>query len=302
MLSSATLTTCRVHGGHVDDQLGGRAPDSPVGLSGLSAMVTGGARGLGEVMARALLEAGASVLVVDTDLKGVEDFIATAGDRALGMRADVSNEDDVEAAFEFAARRLGGLDVLINNAGVNLRTLRKNDSLSPSSAFYQIGSGAFRRLFEIHLLGTFLCSRAAAVPMLERGFGRIITVTTSLDTMTRAGAVPYGPMKAGSEALTAAIAHDLEGTPVTANVLIPGGAAKTRMVGGEPASRDRLIDPAVMGPPAVWLASRESKGVTAMRFTANRWNPSLPPHEAARQAGAPIAWPSDRNPPATLRA
>ena len=131
--------------------------------------------------------------------------------------------------------------------------------------------------------------------MLGQGFGRIITVTTSLDTMTRGKGAPYGPMKAASEAFASSMAHDLEGTPVSANVLVPGGAAATRLV-GEFAREitPGLIDPVVMGPPAVWLASRSSDGVNARRFVANRWDPNLPPAEAAANSSGPIAWPSDR--------
>ena len=104
-------------------------------------------------------------------------------------------------------------------------------------------------------------------------------------------------MKAASESFTSIMAHDLEGTGVTANVLIPGGGVLTRFAS---AARTRapgsMLDAAIMGPPAVWLASRASDGVTAMRFSANRWDSSLPSAEAAQLAGAPIAWPSDRPP------
>ena len=130
--------------------------------------------------------------------------------------------------------------------------------------------------------------------MLERGFGRIVTVTTTFATMTKGRGAPYGPMKAASEAFTASMARDLEGTGVTANVLVPGGASATRLMGDLPEEEmAKLIDPVVMGPPTVFLASRASGAVNAMRFVAKRWDPALPPAEAAKAAGAPIAWPAE---------
>jgi 3-oxoacyl-[acyl-carrier protein] reductase len=107
--------------------------------------------------------------------------------------------------------------------------------------------------------------------------------------MIRVGRVPYGPAKAASEALTAVMSRDLAGTGVTANVLIPGGPARTNMVSQRPRSSE-LLDPAIMGPPAVWLASEESGGVTGRRFLASRWDPGQPAERAAAAAGDPIAW------------
>jgi NAD(P)-dependent dehydrogenase (short-subunit alcohol dehydrogenase family) len=116
-------------------------------------------------------------------------------------------------------------------------------------------------------------------------------VTTSLDTMYRAGMQPYGGSKAANEAHLLAFAHELEGTGVTANVLVPGGAADTRMVSpGQEPDRTKLIQPDVMVAPLVWLCSNASDGITGQRFIAMRWDKNLPPAEAAKKAGAPAAW------------
>jgi len=109
--------------------------------------------------------------------------------------------------------------------------------------------------------------------------------------MWRGGMQPYGGSKAANEAHLLAMAQELDGTGVTANVLVPGGAADTRMV--SPASqpdRSKLISPDVMVAPLVWLCSDASDGVTGQRFIGTRWDEKLPPADAAKKAGTPAAW------------
>lgn len=257
-------------------------------LEGTTALVTGGARGLGRQMTTALAAAGASVVVVDVDAAAVDEASRTVAGDVWGMCADVASETGVAAIVDATIERCGHLDVLINNAGISLRTIDGGDSPREECAFHELGPQTVRRFFDVHVLGPFLLSRAFAPQMIERGFGRIVTVTTSLATMTLAKNAPYGPMKAASEAFAAVMARDLADTGVTVNVLIPGGAVATRLVGALRSATP--IDASVMGPPAVWLASRASDGVTAHRFIANTWDPALPASEAARLAGGRIAW------------
>jgi 3-oxoacyl-[acyl-carrier protein] reductase len=102
---------------------------------------------------------------------------------------------------------------------------------------------------------------------------------------------PYGASKAANEALLTALAQELDGTGVTANVLVPGGAADTRLVPRSVVSdRAALIAPDVMVPPLLWLCSGAADGITGQRFIAMRWDVKLPPTEAAAAAGAPAAW------------
>src|SRR5688572_19376324 len=118
-------------------------------------------------------------------------------------------------------------------------------------------------------------ARAAVPHFMAQGWGRIIGVTTSLDTMIRGRGSPYGVTKAAHEAFIAIMAQDLAGTGVTANVLIPGGAALT---GGTPPGREHpgLLPAEVMQAPAVWLASEESDGFTGRRIIAHNWDEELP--------------------------
>jgi 3-oxoacyl-[acyl-carrier protein] reductase len=134
-------------------------------------------------------------------------------------------------------------------------------------------------------------TRAALPVMLKQGWGRIINVTTSLDTMYRAAMQPYGGSKAANEAHLLAMAQELDGSGVSANVLVPGGAANTRLVSrAQEPDRGKLIPPEVMVAPLIWLCSNASDGVNGRRFIGMRWNKNLPAEEAAKNAGAPMAW------------
>lgn len=268
--------------------------DAPTAsLAGTVALVTGGAHGLGRVMVQALVGANASVVIFDMNGPLTNEVCGAIQGDVFGHVGDVSRESDVEGAVSACLERFGHLDVVVNNAGMTLSSIPERDE--GHTRFADITPDTLRRFLEAHVMGTFHVCRAAVGQMIDQGWGRIITVTTSLDSMTRAGQVPYGPAKAAMESLTSIIAHDLEGTGVTANVLIPGGGVDTRGVRASRPPSDRpVILAEVMGPPVLWLASRASDGVTARRFSANRWDPSIPQEQAATIAGAPIAWPSDR--------
>ena len=123
-------------------------------------------------------------------------------------------------------------------------------------------------------------------------WGRIIDVTTSFFTMLRSGFHPYGPCKAGLEAMAAGHASEFAGTGVTVNVVVPGGPADTPMVPTESGiERSALIPPEVMAPPILWLCSEAANGITGNRYVAAKWDASLPAEQAERQCRAPIAWP-----------
>jgi gluconate 5-dehydrogenase len=106
--------------------------------------------------------------------------------------------------------------------------------------------------------------------MLEAGAGRLVTISMNESTMVRRGFTPYGPSGAAVEALARVMAADLTDTPVVANILLPGGPTETGMVPDDAPDevRARLLDPAIMGPPTVWLASPEAEGVHDERIVA----------------------------------
>ena len=110
----------------------------------------------------------------------------------------------------------------------------------------------------------------------------------------------YGPSKAALEALNAIMAKDLNGTGVTVDVLVPGGATNTPMISDEAGfERAKLTQPEVMAPPLVWLVSDADAQVTGRRFLGVHWDLKLPPEEAAEKAGAPVAWTSIATMPIT---
>jgi NAD(P)-dependent dehydrogenase (short-subunit alcohol dehydrogenase family) len=148
--------------------------------------------------------------------------------------------------------------------------------LSEPQPFWEVSSDGFRDVLETKLTGCFLIARAVVPRMLEQGSGRIVMISMSEATMVRRGFVPYGPSGAAVEALSRVMAADLAESPVTVNLLLPGGATETGMIPDDmPAeARARLLDPAIMGPPIVWLASRAAAGVHDERIVAaefERW-------------------------------
>jgi 3-oxoacyl-[acyl-carrier protein] reductase len=260
-------------------------------------MVTGAGSpiGLGRAMTLALVRAGARVAMVDVNDKWLQetanDVREVGGDEcALTLTADVSNADDAERAVNRAISELGGLHILVNNAGISPRGLVTSPE-SPDK-FWDVSPDVWDKVISVNLGGPFYMARAVVGHMLAQSWGRIIGVTTSLDTMWRRGGSPYGPSKAGHEALIAIAAQELEGTGVTANVLVPGGVANTNILPLETEyDRNAIIQPEVMQAPVVWLASEESREVNGRRFIAYHWDESLPLEERLEQSSAPAAWP-----------
>ena len=242
-------------------------------LSGTRALVTGATTGLGRAMAQALADAGARVAVTSRDAARAREAAAAIGGHALPVALDVRDEASVAAAVEAVHERLGGIDLLVNNAGIGMRTVNPR-FLTEAQPFHAVTPAGFRDVVETKLVGTFLVARAVVPRMLasEAG-GRVVNISMSESTMVRGGFVPYGPAGAGVEALSRVMAADLEGTNVTVNLLLPGGATDTGMIPDDvPAeARAALLDPAVMGPPIVWLASPEAAGVHDRRIVATEF-------------------------------
>ena len=249
-------------------------------LNGFRVLITGATSGLGSAMASALVNAGARVLVSGRD-QGRADAAARAlGSPALGCQLDVRDERSVAACVRRAEEAWGGLDMLVNNAGIGMRTVNRRFLTEPQS-FWHVTPAGFRDVVDTKLAGCFLMAREVVPRMLRQGGGRIVNISMNEDTMVRRGFVPYGPAGAGVEALSRIMAADLAGSPVTVNILLPGGrGSRTGMVPDDVPDdvRDRLLDPAVMGPPIVWLASPEAAGVHGRRIVANGF---VPPGEPA---------------------
>ena len=265
-------------------------------LEGKVAIVTGAGSpiGIGHAMTLGLVRAGAKVALIDINQEWLDltinEVLEIGGDDcATAIVSDVTDAQSCQDAVDTTIARLGGLDILVNNAGINSRL--GGVGTNPAN-FWENSPEAWGRVVAVNLSGNFYMARAAVVHMLDQGWGRIIGVTTSMDTMWRRGGAPYGPSKAGHEALVAIMAQELEGTGVTANVLVPGGGTYTNMTySGDPNQKDQMIEPEVMQKPVVWLASDDSGEFSGRRIIAYYWDDSLPLEERLERCSAPAAWP-----------
>jgi NAD(P)-dependent dehydrogenase (short-subunit alcohol dehydrogenase family) len=223
-------------------------------------------------MAEALHDTGASVVVSGRERARAEACAAALGPRAMGIGMDVRDEDAVQAGIDEAWTRLGGIDMLVNNAGIGMRTVNPRFLTDPQP-FWEVSPPGFRDVIDTKLTGSFLVAAATVPRMLTVGAGRIVCISMNESTMTRRGFVPYGPSGAGVEALARVMAADLEDSPVTVNILLPGGATATGMIPDDtgPATKSGLLDPSVMGPPIVWLASPDALAIHGERIIATEF-------------------------------
>lgn len=238
-------------------------------LKGTRVLVTGATSGLGWAMTEALVAAGATVALTSRKLARAEDAARRLGSTAVGVELDVRVPFSVTRCVDDVYRRFGGLDLLVNNAGIGMKTVNPRFLTDPQP-FWEVSPAGFRDVQETKVTGVFLVARETVPRMLAAGGGRIVNISMNRQTMTRQGFVPYGPAGAGVEALSRVMAADLNGTPVTVNLLLPGGATATGMIPDDaPESmRAGLLAPAIMGSPIVWLASPEAQGVHDERIVA----------------------------------
>ncbi|MDA8297246.1 MAG: SDR family NAD(P)-dependent oxidoreductase [Actinomycetota bacterium] len=258
-------------------------------LSGIRAVVTGATSGLGEAMARALLLAGATVAVAARPSARLDavcsELSATAPGRCVAAAMDVRDADSVARIADELLGRLGGVDLVVNNAGIGMRTVNPRFFDAPEP-FFSVEPASFADVIATNLTGYFHVARAFAPAMAAAGSGRIVNVTMNHETMRRRGFVPYGPSRAGAESLSLIMTEDLRPHGVQVNLLAPGGATRTGMIPDDVAPRRQLLDPAIMGPPIVFLASDEAAGLTGARLVASEFTTFLAEFRAQRTASS----------------
>lgn len=189
------------------------APDSGRRFVGRVALVTGAARGIGYATALRLAREGARVGVLDRDADGAlraADEVARSGGEGLALVADVGRAEDAERAVDEVVSRWGRLDILVNNAGI----LR--DGL-----LFRMSNEDWQDVLEVHLNGTFNCTRAAQKPMVEQGYGRILNLS-STSALGNRGQANYATAKAGIQGFTRTLAIELGPFGITVNAVAPG--------------------------------------------------------------------------------
>lgn len=256
-------------------------------LDGRVAIMTGGDRGLGLEMATCLARAGARLALASPDAARLAEAVASVkaaggAGSAIAVPTDITDLDGCRALVSRTVAQFGRLDVLFNNA----RRLHRAPGLPPagnSLPFFESDPMVWRETVMVNVVGTFFMARAAVEHFRKAGAGKIVNLSTSLRNMYEARNSPYGVTKAAVEAETLIWARDLEGSGITVNTLLPGGACDSDPA--RPKSpRQTLLPIDIMNPLALWLASSRSDGVTGCRFVGRLWDPALPPDEAAMTA------------------
>jgi len=259
-----------------------------------AALITGGAGGLGQAMAQALAADGINTALFDINEDAATKAAAHireqfTSDCAMAIIGDVSDEKACNDAVARCIDHFGSIDILVNNAGIGVSSIRP-DAERNHPSIEEIDRSLWDRFFAVNVTGPMLMVRAATPHMRANGWGRVVNNTTSFFTMLRV--LPYGASKSALESMSAIWAAELENTGTTVNVLVPGGPTDTPFVSDEAGiPRDKMLKPAIMGPPIRWLASTASDGVTGQRFVAASWDSSTDDAQAAKNAGAPIGWP-----------
>jgi NAD(P)-dependent dehydrogenase (short-subunit alcohol dehydrogenase family) len=267
-----------------------------------NAIVTGGLRGLGRAMALGLARAGCRVVAVghiETDLADIAREIAGTplSDHLLAEVADLRHVGECDRIVGVAERQLGSVEVLVNNAGLTFTYIDPaRYRRSSMQRFWEVGDDIVDNVIATNYLAADRLARRLAPAMVRRGWGRIINVTTKLDTMNRAGTHPYGASKAALEMATEVWAKETEGTGLTINIVNPGAGANTPGMAAEMREMShegraaRLVEPEEMVPPLLYVVSREADRINGWRFDANLWDALLPPAKAARRAGRPAGF------------
>jgi NAD(P)-dependent dehydrogenase (short-subunit alcohol dehydrogenase family) len=261
------------------------------------AIVTGGLRGLGRAMALGLLESGCQVLAVGHLAEDVAEMEHLAAGRSLvPLVADLRQAAACDQVVAAARARFGGIDILVNNAGLTFTYIDPPRFVDGPRKFYELTDEITRNVMATNYVVAEHMARRVAPEMIARGWGRIVNVTTKLDTMNQKGSGPYGPSKAALEMATEVWAKEVAGTGLTINIVNPGAGANTPGMAQEmrdwsaAGTKPRLVEPDEMVPPLLFVVSPAADAVNGVRFDANAWDSRVPPEQAARAIARPAGF------------
>jgi len=238
-----------------------------IDLGGRRAVVTGGAQGIGRAVAERCLASGAAVALWDRDAQLVASTAAELARHGAvhPVRVDIADATDVEAAAASTMEALGGIDILVANAGI----------AGPNATLWQYPIDAWREILDINLTGMFLCCRAIVPAMIRQNYGRIVTVASIAGKEGNPNAAAYSASKAGVIALTKSLGKELAGYDIAVNCITPA-AAKTGifdqltpehiefMLAKIPRGRFLMVDEAASL--VAWLASEDNSFTTGAVF------------------------------------
>jgi len=236
-------------------------------FTGKVAVVTGSARGIGLAIARRFAQAGASVVLCDVSEEQVRESAAQIPGKALGLKTDVTNADDIAALFEATIKAFGRVDILVNNAGITRDTL-----------MLRMDEKDWDLVLDINLKGAFLVTRAASRIMMKQRSGRIVNISSVVGLTGNAGQANYSASKAGLIGLTKSSAKELAGRGITVNAVAPG-FIETEMTRAMPeAAREEFLkrvlisragSPDDVASAVLFLASDEASYITGQVLTVD---------------------------------
>jgi glucose 1-dehydrogenase len=242
-------------------------------LSGKIALVTGGSRGIGAAIARDLAQAGAAIAINyhedGANAALVQAGIVQAGGRAVAVAADIACSDAVDAMFDRVERELGPVDILVNNAGIETRT--------PSLEFTE---SDYDRILAVNLKGAFRASQRALRGMRDRGWGRVINISSVHERVPSGFCAPYSMSKAGLLMMTRELAVEFGPHGITVNSIAPGAirTAMNEAVLANPAHEARVIartpvrfigEPSDVSRVVVFLASPAARFITGATLSVD---------------------------------
>jgi len=234
-------------------------------LQGRTAVVTGGARGIGRAITERMLASGASVAIWDMDAPAMAQTARELGPNVSTHHVELTDEAAVRAAAAATIEWQGGIDILVNNAGIT----------GGNAPTWDLPADQWRRVLDVNLVGPFLACSALIPGMIERGYGRIVNIASVAGKEGNPNASHYSASKAGLIALTKSLGKELAGKGVLVNCVTPAAAKTDIFLQMSPQQIDymlskipmnRFVEVAEIAALACWLATEDCSFSTGAVF------------------------------------